>query len=604
METKDLILLMAMPIILISLVFYFDKNPTITAAVTSQQEQSSILGTYSIDPSFKSKLNFDLFSDYKNFKENLNTVIEGCKNSDDIGQCLIDKSNELNWVCTEKNEAISILKDFVDKFNECLNLADDGVVCRFSLDNWNILDRIFNIKLTSEDQRIKVELIEGNTVLETAYINQEDILYTGYNNKDSLGKSADVINIVVKYLAKKPIILDASAKSVSDGSTIRLSMRFLLYKGNGEVKFIDFNEENSFRLPKPGNIIIDLPRTKGIKFCANTGKKIYAFDRSDNTAKLRDVVYKFAVTYPNPETPPPIKSLVAEDKLKAENSIVLKWQKVMKDDGTEVSDLDHYNIYCSTNPLQDPDSKEIKLDTLQQTMAVKSDINYDIWQVDISKCGNDNIKDGNVYHFAVTAVTKSKKESKAIVDATTKSVDDLAPGTQKIILVNSNGIRQEGTSMACLDLPLSDSNKIGSLQVRFFAPEKDEDEITKIGTDEPLAYNLQFSRQTPQTENLNDCSNSKKCVQLTSATQDLETTQEIPKRTFNKFTEIDDVLSSTFVEGQTYCFTIVAKDKNNNVLKTLSLPYKFEKPQQWKNLELHPVMKGYFDNNGQIIYSQ
>ena len=140
METKDLVLLMLMPIILISIVFYIVKSPTITGAVTQgQKEESNKIGTYSIMPSFKANINYNLQDDYKKVKKQLNNIIDICEDKEDIEQCFNDYSNQFNWNCLElKDEASAILYDFVDKFNECLNLKEDGVVCRFSLDEREI----------------------------------------------------------------------------------------------------------------------------------------------------------------------------------------------------------------------------------------------------------------------------------------------------------------------------------------------------------------------------------------------------------------------------------------------------------------------------------
>jgi hypothetical protein len=47
---------------------------------------------------------------------------------------------------------------------------------------------------------------------------------------------------------------------------------------------------------------------------------------------------------------------------------------------------------------------------------------------------------------------------------------------------------------------------------------------------------------------------------------------------------------------------VVAKDKNNNIIKTLTVPYQFKKPQQWLDLEAKSVIKGFFDEQGSIKY--
>jgi len=303
MEAKDLILLMLIPVILVSLVIYTD-NPSITGAQTAQISQSSqenIIGTYSIIPSFKSKIDYNLKEEYSIVKEKLNQIIDDCKNTQDIEQCFKDYSNQLNWNCVElKDEAVDILYDFVDKFNQCLSLNEDGIVCRFSLDEREIINRptaSFDIILTNENLKTKAELKEGVNTLATEYLNLENLYYTNYDYRDSLNERINPVRIIIEYQNRKPIIKDVFA---IDDSTNRipLSRTFLLYKKEGNVKFVEA-PGSSFEAPVPANKIIDLPITKGFKFCAKSpsNKQFYAYDKSDNTVKLRNIVYKFAVTY-------------------------------------------------------------------------------------------------------------------------------------------------------------------------------------------------------------------------------------------------------------------------------------------------------------------
>ena len=183
----------------------------------------------------------------KIIKEKLNQIIDDCKNSQGIEQCFKDYSTQLNWNCIElKDEAVDILYDFVDKFNECLNLEQDGVVCRFSLDEREIINRpisSFDITLTNENLKTKVELKEGSKVLATEYIDLENLFYTDYDNRDTLSERINPVRIIIEYQNKKPIIKDAFA---IDDSTNRipLSKTFLIYKKDNKLKFVILLETN------------------------------------------------------------------------------------------------------------------------------------------------------------------------------------------------------------------------------------------------------------------------------------------------------------------------------------------------------------------------
>ena len=302
METKDLILLMMVPIILVGLVVYTDKNPTITGAQTAQITQaadSNILGTYSIMPSFKAKIDYNLEEEYQNIIIQLNQVISDCKNQQDIGQCFKGYANQLNWNCVElRDEAADILYDFIDKFNECLNLEESNVVCRFSLDERDIINRpikSFDLILTDEVQRTRVELRQGTDVWKD-YVNYGNLAYTSdYNTRDTISNSPNPVKYIIEYQGRKPVTIQAVA--IDKSVPVQLSKLFLFYKVNNQLKFIEAGQEGNFRTGIPANKIIDVPRVNGFKFCARTGKQIYAYDKSDSTVKLRDVVYRFAVQY-------------------------------------------------------------------------------------------------------------------------------------------------------------------------------------------------------------------------------------------------------------------------------------------------------------------
>lgn len=299
METKDLMLLMMIPLVLVSLVVYTGKSPSITGAQTTQITQAAdnnILGTYSIMPSFRAKVDYNLQEEYENILTELNKIISACKNSPDIGQCL--KNAKPAWNCAEPaDEAAEILYEFIDKFSECLSLEEDNVVCRFTLDERAIMNRptaSFDIILTDEVQRTRIEL-RGNDVWKD-YVNYGNLAYTSdYKTKDTVSNSTNPVKYVIEYQGRNPLTKNAVA--IDKGVPVQLSKLFLFYKTGNELKFIEAGQEGNFRTGPPANNIIDVPRVNGFRFCAKTGKQVYAYDNFDKTVKLRDVVYRFAVKY-------------------------------------------------------------------------------------------------------------------------------------------------------------------------------------------------------------------------------------------------------------------------------------------------------------------
>ena len=295
---KDLFLLIIIPALLISMVFYIDKNPIITGAVTQEQkEESNSIGTYSIMPSFKVKVDYNL-DEYKNLKSAVDKIVEECKNSENMEQCFRDKTEEIKWNCEE--ESANILYDFTDKFKECMNLEEDGIVCTFSLDERTVdyNSKIFEIILTNENQRTKAELKykKNDKILATEYLNLRNLFYIDdSNNRDTSTNTANSIRFVVNYQNKKPFIEQAEAKTYDKSTPTVLSKMLMFYRKDNHIKFIEAGQEGNFRAPIPANKIIELPKTKGIKFCAKSDKQIYVYDNFDNTVKLRPIIYKFAV---------------------------------------------------------------------------------------------------------------------------------------------------------------------------------------------------------------------------------------------------------------------------------------------------------------------
>jgi len=370
MEAKDFVLLMMIPIILVGIVVYTQSAPEITGFAAAQQEQSRIYGTYSINPSFKAKIGYDFGNDYKNIKDLLKKLTGECGKRQDMEQCFKEKSALLGLSCPEpkqdsKEEAISVLDDFVNKFNECLSM-ENGSVCRFNFSERNLQSKILNIKLTSEFSQVKAELMEGNSVVAARYIAQEDTLYIGnYNKKDSERRSANEINILVRFVAKKPGIMAAFAVAIDNSAKIDLS-KSLLYKTNEEVKFIDVAIEDSFKAPLPANKIISLPRTKGMVLCFSAVNQVNA----------NPILYKFAVTFPKPP-PKPVENLEILDALKAENSAILAWDKS--------DEVNSYSIYYSANNFISIKMNNIKKDNSIGKKSISNEP-IEIQDIDLADC--------------------------------------------------------------------------------------------------------------------------------------------------------------------------------------------------------------------------
>ncbi len=440
MEIKDLILLMMMPILLVSIIFYTNSNP-ITGMVAVENQENNIIGTYSINPSFRTKADYDL-NDYPSIRSELDNILKKCENTQNIGKCLQDNAPE-NWICPgakpgSKDESLKILDDFINKFQKCAELKDDGVVCRISLDERDLTylptpQRIFEITLTDEGPRTKIELKQNKVLL----------------------RPPEYINF---------------------GNPIPLANSLMFYKKNNIVNFVEATGA-SFMDPSV-NKIIDISEAKGIKFCAKTGKKIYAYDSSDNQVKLRDIVYKFAVTYPD-LPPQPLKNVEAFDKPKADKSILLKWEN------SSENNVAKYRIYyaeSSLNVFDKTATDDLKKNpkVIVKDIELEPSVNFEgalvtnecLFDYTSKKCGfstsnekdipieNNKLyfskssnsyiyslvlpNDNTNYDIGITAVGKANNEinnkddsQKITVVKSMQSIDDLPPDSLGVIKVAS-----------------------------------------------------------------------------------------------------------------------------------------------------------------------
>ena len=405
MEIKDLILLLMIPVLLIGILTFVNHN-TLTGNVVASPDDNPKLGTYSILPSFRAKIDYNL-QDYSDLKTKLKAAIDKCAagKQQDIKGCIRDETskNTYNWNCDERDS--DILYDFTDKLKECINLENENAVCRFSFDSRDYLNnekakRNFQIKLTNwYYPRIKAELIENDKIIATEFIDMGKLSYSYYENKDKKSRDADSILIKVNYENGNPLVDDASA-SVGDG-TVKLSKIFLIDKSNKEAKFVDYNYESLFKSPEPANTIIDLPLMQGLAFCAKTGKKIMAYDALDGEVKEREIVYKFAVTLPNP-VPAPVSDFLAKDNLKAENSALLVWKKDSQ------AGIKSYSVYYSTKDFVDMKMSDIHKDNSIKKVSVLINNPIEIERVNLDSCEFNPINEPCKYKNYDNPLLKNK----------------------------------------------------------------------------------------------------------------------------------------------------------------------------------------------------
>ena len=491
METKDLVLLMLIPIILISLVIYTDKSPTIIGAVVNEpKKESNILGTYSINPSFKVKENYDL-NDYNKIKESLDIIIKCAEEGKDIETCIneVNKVNSLTWQLNCDKGAEKFLYDFAEFYQDCFDSDDGNCLCRKNLElkkdeiqKYELANKIYRLRLVQniQTQKTDITMISPVDLFYQIKINGRSVWYPSEINV-AYSDIFDYVIMIFKYESQKQGRYEVPDKK-----------EFLLYKHQDDnIKLVDFVKEEGNNLKYPNDdVIVDSSKNpidiknldncnikpKNIyKFCVTQNNyKVTAYDALDRQVKKRNPVIKFASYVPD-LPPSPLKNIEIFDKPKAEKSVLIKWDK------SHANDVVKYNIYYGKSNLNLFEDKKTlfdikkkegfnkkEIDTTKTNPIELNQINLNSCEFDLTRKGCDyktdkediilekeklyyskeqnyyfyilTIEDGIDYDFSVTAVDKNGNEIDNIKDklpivTNKKSIDDLPPDSGDIISV-------------------------------------------------------------------------------------------------------------------------------------------------------------------------
>ncbi|MBI2657811.1 hypothetical protein HYX08_03915 [Candidatus Woesearchaeota archaeon] len=305
MEAKDLFLLMLIPALLMGLVVYTDANK-ITGAVAAGQKDSNLLGTYSINPSFRAKIDYGL-DDYRKIKESF-ASISSCAKEKDIYLCLNeindnDKSFAWSLNCDKGTE--KVLYEFAEFFQDCIDSGSNNCICtkEFSLTKWQIedyglLNKNFELKFEEASfKKIKIESDAGTS---------QDIGTNGI----SIWSPARYVFHYNQYGTPNINLFfnDASGNYEGPGPVEKI----VLYKGQNSIIFAK-QENDNLKNPKDGLILdagnkpVEISKLQSCsinpksiyRLCAEKKDfKIMAYDKTDGMMKERPLVVKFAAYIP------------------------------------------------------------------------------------------------------------------------------------------------------------------------------------------------------------------------------------------------------------------------------------------------------------------
>lgn len=363
MESKDLVLLLAIPAILVTLVFYI-SNPSITGAATAEQNQNNIIGTYSISPSFKAKFSYDL-QDYLKIKNSFDEIIK-CAQQNDIQSCTASaNSNDFEWMLGCDNAQEKVLYDLAEFYQDCFDSADNDCVCRKNMDiskdeimKYNLPKKEFRLAVSQDIPTNKVNIKFVKPKIDLSYdikINGRSIWYPSL--------------YIISYADDKLIGVNMFFTDELSGERRALGPlnELVLYKNevNG-IKSVDFVKQEGNSLIYPNNDIKKLSNIRACnlkpkniyKFCVKKKNfKIMAYDNADGLIKERPLAIKFASYIPD-NPPEPLKGLEVFDMPKAEKSVLIKWEK------SSAKDIAKYKIYSTQQSgLLERPTEELKKDS-------------------------------------------------------------------------------------------------------------------------------------------------------------------------------------------------------------------------------------------------
>ncbi len=490
MEIKDLVLLMLMPIMMVSLIAYVDTNPVATGAATREQNDRNIIGTYSIMPSFKAKIDYDL-GDYTKIKESLQSVMECTSQGKTIEKCVDDiQDNGFKWEIGCDSVEEKIIYDLVEFYQGCFDSEDTDCLCKknmFSskeqIEKYGFSNNKYELALTQDLQskKIDVNMVYPRTdISSTVRLNDRSLWYP--------------VRYLVAYSQEESVQIDMIFRDEIDPAieykeAFSQNKDLTLYKNkvNG-INYVDFVklEGDDIIYPnqkkfKPGNLNECKIEPKNIfKFCVTKKNyKILAYDKSDSKVRERSLTIRFAAYIPV-LPPPALTNVEIADRPKSEKSVLAKWEKSTNPDTAK------YKIYYADSTLnafdksslidlnRNPDVhvKEIVLGNTQ-TIELKNglilngcEFDYKTKKCMFSTAGNEisQIEDNKLYYstipesyvyslnlpedeknydFAVTVVDKRNNEidnverdQKFKIIRLVKSIEDLPPdsGETEIVL--------------------------------------------------------------------------------------------------------------------------------------------------------------------------
>ncbi|MDO8740218.1 MAG: hypothetical protein Q7J54_01445 [Candidatus Woesearchaeota archaeon] len=423
--------------------------------------------TYAIKPSFDLAIDYSL-DDYSLIKENVKDLIAKCS-KEDLNTCANNEikkfdSKTFSWSADCGTEEEKVFSEFLSYYQRCLASEMTDCSCEFKLKD-GPKNKEFKIRMANDGNKITATLNKFSETIDAIgpTIAIED------SNKQLVFDLQKYIDFIIKYDGdgKAAIRLKSEAYSGDLGffGVVFLNKR---YDFNLDMlKMYKRSELVSFSENKIGSSCSVSERQAN--FCVtNNEKKFLVYDKIADKVEEKNIVYSFAIDFGDTTPPPPIKNLEAIDQPKAQNSLILTWDKI---DEKEANDIKYFNIYYTKNNIKETkienhNLKDERGDNVDKKEKIDATEYEEISDIDLENCNYvkegepcvydkynkalekgklhlwgeefiyilSGLDDGEKYNLAVAAVDFSDNEidgvsaGQELETAQGNVADDLAPG--------------------------------------------------------------------------------------------------------------------------------------------------------------------------------
>ncbi|MFH1850361.1 MAG: hypothetical protein ABH879_09370 [archaeon] len=370
--------------------------------------------TYSVKPSFRIKLDYDL-GKYDILKDKAASLLAECRSDPEacVPARLAGLSDaDFEWTAECDSAQFSVFHDFVQDFRDCQDSEDTGCTCALTpfIPHYP-LDDVFEAEAWPFKGITKV----GSGIL-TGNLSQESPLVIA---KTDLASHHCNVSYKTAYTASVPET-SLNARCIADRKVEDVAWSgtdIVLYKDPaGLVSFArqgTVSGKPECKLPK--NIFT---------FCVvDKNALFYGYDPFTAGTDKRNVAVKFALEFSDRIPPPPVIGTKAENVPDAENALSVSW------DASPAADLREYRVYYSKAAFAGVD------DGLPVAVAAK-----DLTGLELTHLQDyDPDQPINTYFVAVTAVDHSANEDTEVSAVEGRSIDNLAPAPVSGLAATASG---------------------------------------------------------------------------------------------------------------------------------------------------------------------